>query len=82
VNWVGIVAFLLGLVAGWTGRIRLVTPLQVAYVVEHTSWKEPTSVGWSGIVLAGGVYLIGDAREGRPGRTLDQRMAAVAGGSE
>jgi NCS1 nucleoside transporter family len=79
VNWVGIVAFLLGLVAGWLFEFGLVTPLQ-GYVSKH--FLEGADLSWLvGIVVAGGVYLIGmRGKAAQP--TLDHRMAAVAGGSE
>jgi cytosine/uracil/thiamine/allantoin permease len=79
VNWIGIGAFVAGLVAGWLFEFGLVTPLQ-GYISKH--FLEGADLSWLvGIVVAGGVYLIGmRGRAAEPAR--DRPIAAVAGGSE
>jgi NCS1 nucleoside transporter family len=57
VNWVGIAAFLLGLVAGWLFEFGLVGPLQ-GYISTH--FLSGGDLSWLvGIVVAAGVYTIG-----------------------
>jgi cytosine/uracil/thiamine/allantoin permease len=57
VNWVGILAFLLGLGGGWLFEFGLVGPLQ-GYVSTH--FLQGADLSWLvGIVVAAGVYLIG-----------------------
>jgi NCS1 nucleoside transporter family len=57
VNWVGMGAFVVGLVAGWLFEFGLVGPLQ-GYVSKH--FLSGADLSWLvGIVVAGGVYLIG-----------------------
>jgi len=57
VNWVGIVAFLVGLVCGWLFEFGLVGPLQ-GYVSRH--FLSGGDLSWLvGIVVAGGIYLLG-----------------------
>lgn len=57
VNWIGIAAFLLGLVGGWLFEFGLVGPLQ-GYISRH--FLQGADVSWLvGMVVAGGVYLIG-----------------------
>jgi NCS1 nucleoside transporter family len=68
VNWVGIIAFAAGLVAGWMFEFGLVTPLQ-GLISKHL--LEGADLSWLvGIVVAGGVYLVG----------MRGRMAAPATG--
>jgi cytosine/uracil/thiamine/allantoin permease len=75
VNWVGIVAFLLGLAGGWLFEFGLVTPLQ-GYISRH--FLQGGDLSWLvGIVVAGGVYLIG--MRGRAGVPGAERLAPVAG---
>ena len=79
VNWVGISAFLIGLVAGWLFEFGLVTPLQ-GYISKH--FLEGADLSWLvGMVVAGGVYLIGMRGRAAQG-TGDRPVVAVAGGSE
>jgi NCS1 nucleoside transporter family len=57
VNWVGIAAFLLGLVGGWLFEFGLVGPLQ-GYISRH--FLSGGDLSWLvGMVLAGGVYTVG-----------------------
>ena len=57
INWVGIGAFLAGLVCGWLFEFGLVGPLQ-GYVSRH--FLSGGDLSWLvGIVVAGGIYLIG-----------------------
>ncbi|HKY75140.1 MAG TPA: cytosine permease, partial [Acidimicrobiia bacterium] len=57
VNWVGIGAFVVGLIAGWMFEFGLVPALQ-GFVSENL--LEGADLSWLvGIVVAGGVYLVG-----------------------
>lgn len=57
VNWIGIGAFLAGLVVGWMFEFGLVTPLQ-GIISKH--FLEGADLSWlAGILVAGGVYLVG-----------------------
>jgi NCS1 nucleoside transporter family len=57
VNWVGIGAFIIGLVAGWMLEFGLVTPLQ-GFVSKNL--LSGADLSWLvGMVVAGGVYLVG-----------------------
>jgi purine-cytosine permease-like protein len=57
VNWVGIGAFVAGLVAGWLFEFGLVTPLQGLI---SKNLLDGADLSWLvGIVVAGGVYLVG-----------------------
>jgi len=57
VNWVGIGAFVIGLVTGWLFEFGLVTPLQGFVSKELLNGAD---LSWLvGIVVAGGVYLFG-----------------------
>lgn len=57
VNWVGILAFALGLVGGWLFEFGLVGPLQ-GYFSSH--FLQGADLSWLvGIVVAAGVYLVG-----------------------
>ena len=74
VNWVGVGAFVIGLVAGWLFEF-LVAPLQ-GFVSKNL--LNGADLSWLvGIVVAGGVYLVG-MRAGRRPRTGDGG-APVAG---
>jgi NCS1 nucleoside transporter family len=79
VNWVGIGAFVAGLVGGWLFEFGLVGPLQ-GYVSKH--FLEGADLSWLvGMVVAGGVYLVG-MRGRTTVRAGEPRMAAIAGGGE
>jgi NCS1 nucleoside transporter family len=79
VNWVGIGAFLLGLVAGWLFEFGLVTPLQ-GYISKHL--LKGADLSWLvGMVVAGGVYLFG-MRGRMTAPAQDRPMAAIAGAEE
>lgn len=57
VNWVGIWAFVIGLVAGWLFEFGLVTPLQ-GYISKN--FLSGADLSWLvGMVVAGGIYLVG-----------------------
>jgi NCS1 nucleoside transporter family len=57
VNWVGVGAFVIGLVAGWMFEFGLVTPLQ-GLVSKHL--LSGADLSWLvGMVVAGAVYLVG-----------------------
>jgi cytosine/uracil/thiamine/allantoin permease len=57
VNWVGIGAFVVGLIAGWMFEFGLVPALQ-GFVSKNL--LEGADLSWLvGIVVAGGVYLVG-----------------------
>ena len=83
VNWVGIGAFVIGLVAGWLFEFGLVTPLQ-GFVSKNL--LNGADLSWLvGIVVAGGVYLVGMRAGRRPstgdggaprGRLLGRRLLA------
>jgi NCS1 nucleoside transporter family len=80
VNWVGIGAFLIGLVAGWLFEFGLVGPLQ-GYVSKH--FLKGADLSWLvGMVVAGAVYLAGMRRRVAVGPAPERPVAAVAGGSE
>jgi NCS1 nucleoside transporter family len=79
VNWVGIAAFLIGLVTGWLFEFGLVGPLQ-GYVSKHL--LKGADLSWLvGMVVAASVYLIGMRRR-MAAATLEARMAPVAGGKD
>jgi cytosine/uracil/thiamine/allantoin permease len=60
VNWVGIGAFVIGLVAGWLFEFGLVTPLQ-GLVSKHV--LSGADLSWLvGMGVAGAVYLVGMRR--------------------
>jgi NCS1 nucleoside transporter family len=75
VNWVGIAAFVLGLVGGWLFEFGLVGPLQ-GYISRH--FLSGGDLSWLvGMVVAAGVYTIGMWGKVRvPGA---QELAAAAG---
>jgi len=75
VNWVGIAAFLLGLVGGWLFEFGLVGPLQ-GYISKH--FLSGGDLSWLvGMALAAGVYVIGMRGKVRvPGA---QALAPVTG---
>jgi purine-cytosine permease-like protein len=74
INWVGIVAFLLGLACGWLFEFGLVGPLQ-GYISRH--FLSGGDLSWLvGIVVAGGVYLIG--MRGRASAASAQQLPAAA----
>lgn len=75
VNWVGIAAFVLGLVGGWLFEFGLVSPLQ-GYISTH--FLSGGDLSWLvGMVVAAGVYTIGMWGKVRvPGA---QELAAAAG---
>ena len=75
VNWVGIGAFLLGLVCGWLFLFGLVGPLQ-GYV-SGTSCSGGDLSWLVGIVVAGGVYLIG--MRGKVAATPARELTGAAG---
>jgi cytosine/uracil/thiamine/allantoin permease len=55
INWAGIIAFLVGLVAAWSVQYGLVAPLQGPI---SKSLLGGADLSWlAGIVVAGGVYL-------------------------
>jgi cytosine/uracil/thiamine/allantoin permease len=57
VNWVGIGAFIIGLVVGWLFEFGLVTPLQ-GFVSKNL--LSGADLSWLvGMVVAGGGYLVG-----------------------
>ena len=57
VNWIGIIAFLVGLVAGWLFLYGLVSPLQGVVAKGPLNGAD---LSWLvGLVVAGGIYLIG-----------------------
>jgi len=57
INWVGVGAFLIGLVAGWLFEFGLVTPLQ-GYISKNL--LNGADLSWLvGLVVAGGIYLVG-----------------------
>ena len=75
VNWVGIGAFLLGLVCGWLFEFGLVGPLQ-GYVSRHL--LQGGDLSWLvSIVVAGGVYLIG--MRGKVAVTPARELTGAAG---
>jgi NCS1 nucleoside transporter family len=75
VNWIGIGAFVIGLVAGWLFEFGLVTPLQ-GLISKHL--LEGADLSWLvGMVVAGGIYVVG--MRGRATTTVPDRVAAVAG---
>ncbi len=74
VNWVGIGAFLLGLVAGWLSEYGLVTPLQ-GYISTH--FLQDGDLSWlAAIVVGGGFYLVG--MRGRVRQPGAEQLAKVA----
>jgi purine-cytosine permease-like protein len=76
VNWVGILAFLLGLVAGWMFEFGLVGPLQ-GYISRH--FLSGGDLSWLvGIVVAGGIYTAG--MWGRVRVPRAPKLAPAAGG--
>jgi purine-cytosine permease-like protein len=76
VNWIGIGAFVIGLVAGWLFEFGLVTPLQ-GYISKHL--LKGADLSWLvGMVVAGGVYFVG-MRSRMAAPAAEPRMAAVAG---
>ena len=78
VNWIGIGAFLIGLVAGWLFEFGLVTPLQ-GYVSKHL--LNGADLSWLvGLVVAGGVYIAGMRSRMAAPSPAESRMAGVAGG--
>ncbi|MFN8233834.1 MAG: cytosine permease [Actinomycetota bacterium] len=75
VNWVGILAFPIGLFAGWLVLYGLVGPLQ-GWV--STKWLNGADLSWLvGIVVGGGIYLIG--MRGRVAAPTPDRVASAAG---
>ena len=77
INWVGIVSFLLGLVAGWMFLFGLVPQLQ-GYASVH--WLNGADLSWLvGMLVAGGSYLIG--MRGRSAVAVAEPSPAAAIGS-
>jgi nucleobase:cation symporter-1, NCS1 family len=77
VNWVGIAAFLLGLVAGWLFEFGLVGPLQ-GYISRHL--LSDGDLSWLvGMVVGGGVYTIGMWIWGRVRVPGGRGLATAAG---
>jgi NCS1 nucleoside transporter family len=77
VNWVGIFAFLLGLVCGWLFEFGLVGPLQ-GYVSRH--FLSDGDLSWLvGIIVAGGVYLLG--MRGKVAVAPERELTGAAGRS-
>jgi len=75
VNWVGIGAFLLGLVCGWLFEFGLVGPLQ-GYVSRHL--LSGGDLSWLvSIAVAGGVYLLG--MRGKVAVTPARELTGAAG---
>jgi NCS1 nucleoside transporter family len=75
VNWVGIGAFLLGLVCGWLFEFGLVGPLQ-GYVSRH--FLSDGDLSWLvGIIVAGGVYLLG--MRGKVAVAPERELTGAAG---
>jgi NCS1 nucleoside transporter family len=75
VNWVGIVAFLVGLVCGWLFEFGLVGPLQ-GYVSRH--FLSGGDLSWLvSIVVAGGIYLIG--MRGKVAAVPERELTGAAG---
>ncbi len=57
INWIGIWAFIIGLIAGWLFEYGLVWELQ-GYVSKHL--MNGADLSWLvGLVVAGGIYLVG-----------------------
>jgi purine-cytosine permease-like protein len=80
VNWVGIAAFLIGLVAGWLFEFGLVTPLQ-GYVSKH--FLKGADLSWLvGMAVAAGIYLVGMRGRMAAPAPDEARMAAIAGAEE
>jgi NCS1 nucleoside transporter family len=76
VNWIGIGAFVAGLVAGWLFEFGLVTPLQ-GLISKHL--LNGADLSWLvGLVVAGGIYLIG--MQGKVRAPAREEMAPVMGG--
>lgn len=79
INWVGISAFVLGVIAGWFFEVAPVKQMQ-GYVSTHFLHFADLSWLVAGLV-SGAVYLIG--MRGRAAAPVpEQPMATVAGGSE
>ncbi len=79
VNWIGIGAFVAGLVAGWLFEFGLVSPLQ-GYVSKH--FLKGADLSWLvGMVVAGAVYL-GGMRSRVAAPAPERPMAAIAGAEE
>jgi purine-cytosine permease-like protein len=77
VNWVGVGAFIAGLVAGWLFEFGLVTPLQ-GFVSKNL--LNGADLSWLvGIVVAGGVYLVG--MRGRAAAPAQEMAAPPVTGS-
>ncbi|HEV8421439.1 MAG TPA: cytosine permease [Actinomycetota bacterium] len=77
VNWIGIGAFVIGLVAGWLFEFGLVTPLQ-GYVSKH--FLSGADLSWLvGLVVAGAVYLLGMRGRAPAPAPAEPRMTAVTG---
>jgi NCS1 nucleoside transporter family len=73
VNWVGMLAFFLGLAGGWLFEFGLVGPLQ-GYISRH--FLQGADLSWLvGMALASGVYLIG--MRGRVRAPAAQALASV-----
>ncbi len=76
VNWIGIGAFVAGLVAGWLFEFGLVTPLQGLISKNLLSGAD---LSWLvGLVVAGAVYLIG--MQGKVRAQAAEMMAPAMGG--
>jgi NCS1 nucleoside transporter family len=74
VNWIGISAFLIGLVAGWLFEFGLVTPLQ-GFISKGP--LNGADLSWLvGIVVAGGIYLVG--MRGRSAASAGARAPVAA----
>lgn len=76
VNWIGIGAFVAGLVAGWLFEFGLVTPLQGPISKNLLSGAD---LSWLvGVMVAGAVYLIG--MQGKVRAQAAEMMAPAMGG--
>ncbi len=77
VNWIGIVAFLIGLVAGWLFLFGLVTPLQ-GFIAKGP--LNGADLSWFvGMIVAGGIYYTG--MRGRAAQPAGSPMVAPVAGA-
>ena len=80
INWDGVVAFLVGLAAGWSVEDGLVPPLQGPI---STGLLGGADLSWLiGIVVAGAVYLAFGGRPAVPAKKLFSRGLLFGGGSD
>jgi purine-cytosine permease-like protein len=75
VNWIGISAFIIGLVAGWMFEFGLVAPLQ-GLISKH--FLEGADLSWLvGMLVAGGIYVAGMRNRATTG--APERVQVVPG---